>query len=98
MKKLFGALIGICGCFAVLSAAEILFQQPMEENAIRKIDKFKTASLVEADGVKCMHLKAICRSTLPNRPDVRSKSLMSSNTKGSFPTRKNRAAAGCAAL
>ena len=58
MKKLFGALIGIGGCFAMLSAAEILFQQPMDENAIRKVDKFKTASLVEADGVKCMHLKA----------------------------------------
>lgn len=58
MKKLFGVLIGIGGCFAVLPAAEMLFQQPMEENAIRQIDKFKTASLVEVDGVKCMHLKA----------------------------------------
>lgn len=58
MKKLLGALVGICGCCAVLSAGEMLFQLPMEEQEIGKVDKFKTASLVEADGVKCMRLKA----------------------------------------
>ena len=58
MKKIFGALLGVWGCFTVLSAGEMLFQLPMEEQAISKVDKFKTASLVEVDGVKCMHLKA----------------------------------------
>ena len=58
MKKFFSVLIGICGCFSTLSAAEVLFKQPMEEEAIRKIDKFKTASIVEIDGAKCLRLKA----------------------------------------
>ena len=58
MKKLFCVLLGICGCAAVSAAGEMLFRQPMEENAVRKIDKFKTASVAEVDGVKCMHLKA----------------------------------------
>ena len=58
MRKLFCALVGFCGCFAVLSAGEMLFQLPVEEQAIGKVDKFKTASLDEVDGLKCMHLKA----------------------------------------
>ena len=57
MKKFLCALIGICG-LTMLSAAEVLFQQPMEAEAIRKIDRYRTASVVEIDGVKCLHLKA----------------------------------------
>ena len=57
MKKFLCALIGICG-FTLLSAADVLFQQPMEAEAIRKADRFRTASIVEIDGVKCLHLKA----------------------------------------
>ena len=58
MKKFFCVLIGICGSFTMLSAAEVLFQQPMEEEAVRKIDRFRTASIVEIDGAKCLHLKS----------------------------------------
>ena len=59
MKKLLSALVvGVCGCFTVLSAGEMLFELPMEEQEISKNDKFKTASLDEVDGIKCMHLKA----------------------------------------
>ena len=58
MKKFLGVSLGICGCAAMLTAGEMLLQQPMEAEAVKKIDKFKTASVVEVDGVKCMHLKA----------------------------------------
>ena len=58
MKKFLGVSLGICGCAVMLTAGEMLFQQPMEADAVKKIDKFKTASVVEVDGVKCMHLKA----------------------------------------
>ena len=58
MKKFLGVSLGICGCAVMLTAGEMLFQQPMEESAVKKLDKFKTASVVEVDGVKCMHLKA----------------------------------------
>jgi len=58
MKKLVSALVGVCGCFVMLSAGELLFQLPMDEQEIRKNDTYKTASLDEVDGVKCLHLKA----------------------------------------
>lgn len=58
MKKFLGSLLGICGCFVMLSAGEMLFQLPMEEQEIVKNDTYKTASLDEVDGFKCMHLKA----------------------------------------
>lgn len=58
MKKILVVLLGICGCFAVLQAGELLFQLPMEEQAIAKHDAYKTASLDEVDGVPCMHLKS----------------------------------------
>ena len=57
MKKLLSALaVGVCGCFTALSAGEMLFELPMEEQAIRENDKYKKASLDEVDGVKCMRL------------------------------------------
>ena len=58
MKKFLYALIGICGSFTMLSAAEVLFQQPIEADVIRKADRFRTAAVVEIDGAKCLHLKA----------------------------------------
>ena len=58
MKKFLCVLIGICGAFTMLSAAEVLFQQPIEADVIRKADRFRTAAVVEIDGAKCLHLKA----------------------------------------
>ena len=57
MKKLLSALVVICGCFTMLSAGEMLFQLPIEEQEISRNDKYKKASLDEVDGIKCMHLK-----------------------------------------
>ena len=58
MKKFLYVLIGICGSFTMLSAAEVLFKQPIEADVIRKADRFRTAAVVEIDGAKCLHLKA----------------------------------------